>query len=120
VYELLKHLPPFPSGRTLNFNESNWPSSIRDYVRVHPTCRDEFPECKKKREQADIIFDDKDGDFTQYMIDMQYLDEARFKGAKPKYFIEVKSTLKGCKTKLYMSKGQYDRVSIPEYILKRH
>jgi hypothetical protein len=86
---------------------------------VHPACRDEFPECNKKREQADIIFDDKDGDFTEYLIDKLYLDEARFSGAKPKYFIEVKSTLKECKTKLYMSKSQYGLVGTSEF-MKRH
>ena len=88
-------------------------------MRVHPACRDEFPECKKKREQADIIFDDKDGDFTEYLIDKLYLDKARFRGAKPKYFIEVKSTLKECKTKFYMSKSQYGLVSTPE-LMKRY
>jgi hypothetical protein len=43
---------------------------------VHPGCEADFPEVEKpaKREQADIIFDDKDGDFTQYLIDKLYLE----------------------------------------------
>lgn len=88
-------------------------------MRVHPTCRVDFPECAKKREQADIIFDDKNGYFTEYLIDKLYLEEARFRGAKPKYFIEVKSTLKDCKTKFYMSKSQYTLVSISE-LMRRY
>ncbi|KAF4626332.1 hypothetical protein G7Y89_g11830 [Cudoniella acicularis] len=109
--------PPFPSGRKLNMNPRNWPSSIRDYVRVHPNCAADFPEVEKpvRRGQTDIIFDDEDGDFTQYLIDKLYLGPERYRGAKPKYFIEVKTMLKKCDTRFYMSKSQYGQVSLPEY-----
>lgn len=88
---------------------------------MHPGCKSDFPEVEKpaKREQADIIFDDKDGDFTQYLIDKLYLEPERHRRAKPiKYFIEVKTTLKKCDTKFYMSKSQYRRVSFPEHVFR--
>lgn len=87
---------------------------------MHPRCAATFPEVEKpaKREQADIIFDDVYGDFTQYLIDKLYLEPERHRGAKPKYFIEVKTTLQKCDTKFYMSKSQYRRVSFPEHVFQ--
>jgi hypothetical protein len=65
-----------------------------------------------KREEADIIYHDTSGVFTQFLLDKLYLTPSnRWKGARPVYYIEVKATPGECPAKFYMSKGQYQRVS---------
>jgi len=52
------------------------------------------------------------------LIDKRYLEPERYRGAKPEYFIEVKSTLKQCDTVFYMSKSQYGRVRFPRNVFQ--
>jgi len=66
----------------------------------------------KGSETADITYDDKKGEFTQLLIANGYLDGSIWAAAKPKYFLEVKTTTKECATKLFLSKSQYRRVSL--------
>jgi hypothetical protein len=58
---------------------------------------------------ADITYDDTEGEFTKLLIENEYLDEA-WLGAKPKYFLEVKTTTKECSRRFFVSKSQYERV----------
>jgi hypothetical protein len=86
---------------------------------VHPDCAAHIPPVEEpsKREEADIIYNDTTGVFTQFLLDKLYLKPSnRWKNATPIYYIEVKTTLKECPTKFYMSKSQYRRVSVLLYI----
>lgn len=65
----------------------------------------------KEPETADIVYDDKEGEFTQLLIAHDYLDDIIWATAKPTYFLEVKTTTKECVTKFFLSKSQYQRVS---------
>jgi hypothetical protein len=94
------------------FGRHNWESSIRHFVKVHEDYANLKPlKNPKKREEADIVFEDSAGKLTAILIDNGYLDSAVWKNAKPKYYIEVKTTRKECATKFFMSKSQYKRVS---------
>jgi hypothetical protein len=64
-----------------------------------------------EQETSDIVYDDYLGVFTTFLIDKGYLSEASWQGKTPKYYIEVKSTTEQCKTPLFMSRGQFKRVS---------
>jgi hypothetical protein len=61
------------------------------------------------REAADITYADSEGVFTALLIATGFLDDS-WTGAKPNYFLEVKSTTSQCETPFYVSKAQYDRV----------
>jgi hypothetical protein len=67
-------------------------------------------------ETADITYEDKEGELTQLLIANGYLDRSIWASAKPKYFLEVKTTTKECATRLFVSKSQYQRV----YLLSEH
>jgi hypothetical protein len=64
-------------------------------------------------ETADITYSDADGELTSYLIDQGYLKDCQ--GIRPKYYLEVKTTTKGCRTPFYMSKHQFARVSLPSF-----
>jgi hypothetical protein len=61
-------------------------------------------------ETADIIYKDTEGEFTQLLITNGYLDGSIWAHARPKYFLEVKTTTKECATRFFLSKSQYKRV----------
>ena len=61
-------------------------------------------------ETADIVYDDIRGGFTEILIENGYLPSGPWQYAHPKYYLEVKTTTKGCNTPFYMSKSQYKRV----------
>jgi hypothetical protein len=63
------------------------------------------------RETADITYDDTAGSLTAMLIDRGYLEREEWQDARPRYFIEVKSTTGPCATPFFMSKHQYRRVS---------
>jgi len=62
-------------------------------------------------ETADITYEDTGGAFTQFLIEQGYLDLKVWEKARPKYYLEVKTTTKDCDTRLFVSKAQYKRVS---------
>ena len=62
-------------------------------------------------ETSDIVYDDKEGVLTSILINRGYLADAPWRDRRPKYYIEVKTTTDACATPLFVSWGQYDRVS---------
>ena len=64
-----------------------------------------------KTETADIIYDDTMGEFTRILIDRGYLGADEWRDARPRYYLEVKSTAGPCGTPFYMSRSQYQLVS---------
>jgi hypothetical protein len=64
-------------------------------------------------ETADITYEDKKGDFTKLLVENGYLDDI-WRDAKPKYYLEVKTTTKQCATRFFVSKSQYQRVCVVE------
>jgi hypothetical protein len=62
-------------------------------------------------ETADITYDDTEGQFTQLLISSGYLDQATWADAKPKNFLEVKTTTREYSTRFFLSKSQYQTVS---------
>ncbi|ORY68490.1 uncharacterized protein BCR38DRAFT_521547 [Pseudomassariella vexata] len=104
VFELLSHLDPNLPG----FSRENWQSTIRRYVTVHPDYADMPPWIG--RETADITYHDIEGKLTDLLIDSGCLASVIWRGRRPKYFIEVKSTTMGSETPFFMSKSQYRRM----------
>ncbi|KAL8345646.1 hypothetical protein RB601_005608 [Gaeumannomyces tritici] len=101
VFELLSRLEPALSG----WGRGNWQSSIRKYVAEHQDYADMEP--WYGIETADITYADSEGDLTALLVDRGYLDGDLWRGARPRYLIEVKSTTGPCGVPFYMSKGQY-------------
>ncbi|KAF5970597.1 hypothetical protein FBULB1_9625 [Fusarium bulbicola] len=99
VFELLSYLD-LP-----NWNRSNWQSTIRSYVTIHPDYTD--LQAWRGRETADLVYVDAEGDLTNTLIGCGYLDHDEWHGARPKYYIEVKTTTGPCSTAFYMSGKQY-------------
>lgn len=88
----------------------NWQSTIRAYVRVHRQYAD-IERWLGTRETADIVYKDVTGAFTKVLVDYDYLDGTLWDGARPTYYLEVKTTTGPCKTPFFVSKSQYKRVS---------
>lgn len=101
VFELLSRLEPALSG----WGRGNWQSRIRKYVAKHQDYADMEP--WYGIETADITYADSEGDLTALLVDRGYLDGDLWRGARPSYLIEVKSTTGPCGVPFYMSKGQY-------------
>ncbi|KAF5570430.1 ATPase-like ATP-binding domain-containing protein [Fusarium phyllophilum] len=59
------------------------------------------------RETADIVYVDAEGHLTNTLIGCGYLDHDEWHGARPRYYIEVKTTTGPCSTAFYMSGKQY-------------
>lgn len=106
VFELLRRLDP----ALTDWSDLNWQSRIRGYVTIHPDYANMEP--WYGRETADITYDDNEGDFTTLLIDHGYLDAEEWRNTRPKYYIEVKTTTGPLRTPFYMSKHQYERVSV--------
>ncbi|KAL2866124.1 uncharacterized protein BJX67DRAFT_372785 [Aspergillus lucknowensis] len=103
VFETLSRITPSLPG----FSRDNWQSTIRKYVNIHEDYTDLEPWFG--RETADITYVDSEGVLTTFLIATGYLDDS-WVGAKPDYFLEVKSTTSECATPLYVSKARYDRM----------
>ncbi|KAF4494384.1 ATPase-like, ATP-binding domain [Fusarium agapanthi] len=99
VFELLSCL------KLPNWNRSNWQSTIRSYVTIHPDYTD--LQAWRGRETADLIYVDAEGHLTNTLIGCGYLGHDEWHGARPKYYIEVKTTTGPCSTAFYMSGKQY-------------
>ncbi|KAL2827786.1 hypothetical protein BDW59DRAFT_160094 [Aspergillus cavernicola] len=102
VFELLlTHALP-------GFTLANWRSTIRKKVSVHPEYHDLLP--WNGAETADIVYHDSNSALTTALIGMGYLSDARWHGANPTYYIEVKTTTGEWDNAFFMSKSQYRRV----------
>ncbi|KAE8325087.1 hypothetical protein BDV39DRAFT_207210 [Aspergillus sergii] len=89
-------------------NRTNWRSNIRKRVSVHPEYQDLTP--WNGAETADIIYHDINSALTNILIDAGSLSNAQWQGARPTYYIEVKTTTGELETSFFMSKGQYRRM----------
>ncbi|KAH3395487.1 hypothetical protein KXV81_002967 [Aspergillus fumigatus] len=89
-----------------HFGRDNWQSTIRNHVKLHDDYTDLEP--WNGRETADITYSDRQGILTALLINKGYLD-ATWAGARPDYFLEVKTTTSSWETPFYMSKYQYER-----------
>ena len=91
-----------------DFGPQNWKSRIRHLVSIDDKYRDLTP--WHGTETADIVYDDLDGELTEILIALGYLDSATWSGQAPRYYLEVKSTREACRTKFFMTKAQHKRV----------
>jgi hypothetical protein len=103
VFELLSKLG-LPG-----WSRENWQSTIRTYVRAHPQYSgiERWP----FRETADLVYNDEQGRLTEVLIDSGYLARDEWQQARPRYFLEVKTTTGECDMPFYMSGNQYRLVS---------
>jgi hypothetical protein len=62
-------------------------------------------------ETSDIVYADTTSQLTQILIRLGYL-ENEWRGAKPEYLIEVKTTTGDYSDRLFMSKNQYRMVCL--------
>jgi hypothetical protein len=62
------------------------------------------------KETADITYEDWSGVLTAILIEKGYLEEQVWGNARPKYFMEVKTTTGEYSDRLYMSSRQYQLV----------
>ncbi|KAF4468849.1 ATPase-like ATP-binding domain [Fusarium albosuccineum] len=98
VFELLSKL------ELPNWDRGNWQSTIRKYVTIHPDYLGMT--AWNRKETADLVYLDTAGSFTDTLIDCGCLGDEWY-GARPKYYIEVKTTTGPCGTPFYMSGNQY-------------
>lgn len=103
MFEILSRL----ETRLPGFGRGNWQSTIRRHVTIHEDYHDMEP--WKGAETADITYDDTAGELTKLLVENEYLEQI-WMGAKPKYYLEVKTTTKECGTRFFVSKSQYQRV----------
>ncbi|KAF5659023.1 hypothetical protein FHETE_9651 [Fusarium heterosporum] len=99
VFELLSCLG------MANWNRENWRSTIRSCVTAHPHYAN--MEAWRGSETADLVYVDVEGYLTNVLIGCGYLDHDEWHEARPKYYIEVKTTTGPCSTAFYMSGKQY-------------
>ncbi|QGI77141.1 unnamed protein product [Fusarium fujikuroi] len=99
VFELLSRL------NLPNWNRTNWQSTIRSYATIHPDYTN--LEAWRGRETADLVYVDTEGQLTNTLIGCGYLGHDEWHGARPRYYIEVKTTTGPCSTAFYMSGKQY-------------
>ncbi|ETS73697.1 hypothetical protein PFICI_14643 [Pestalotiopsis fici W106-1] len=104
VFELLSKMKSVLPG----FGRLNWLSTIRKYVRQHPSYSDLIP--WNGRETADIVYWDVSGTLTSELITLGYLDKKIWTSRRPSYYIEVKTTTGPHETPFYMSKSQFSRM----------
>ncbi|KAF4212811.1 hypothetical protein CNMCM5878_000675 [Aspergillus fumigatiaffinis] len=109
VFETLCRLSPSLPG----FCRDNWQSTIRKYVNLHEDYTDLEP--WNGRETADITYSDTEGTLTALLIDKGYLD-ATWTGARPHYFLEIKTTTSSWDTPFYMSRYQYERMQTMRHV----
>lgn len=65
------------------------------------------------RETSDIVYSDEQGVLTAWLIERGYLNQTRWIGKKPHYYIEVKTTTDQCATPFFVSSNQLERVRKP-------
>ena len=82
---------------------------MRKFCTVHPEYANMEPWTRS--ETSDITYSDNQSVLTEILIDQGYLARDEWAGAKPFYYIEVKTTTLSCETPFFMSKNQFQRVS---------
>lgn len=87
---------------------------MRKYVIAHPKYAD--MEEWRGSETSDITYSDVQSTLTKLLMEKGYLARENWEGKLPEYFIEVKTTTGSCETPFYMSKAQYQRVSLPHHM----
>ncbi|KAK4235362.1 hypothetical protein C8A03DRAFT_36794 [Achaetomium macrosporum] len=102
AFELLSGLDPALPA----WSRANWQSTIRKYTTIHPDYSDMEP--WERRETADIVYEDVESVLTEWLIDCGYLDRAHWQDARPRYYIEVKTTTGPSVTPFYMSRRQFE------------
>ncbi|KAI1799715.1 hypothetical protein F4811DRAFT_565353 [Daldinia bambusicola] len=103
VFELLSSMNPSLRG----FTRNNWTSTIRRYVTIHPEYED-MP-IWSGIETSDLEYEDIDGKLTSVLISKGHLNSG-WRGSRPKYYIEVKTTPGGRDTPFFMSDAQYHKM----------
>ncbi|KAI0112046.1 hypothetical protein GGR51DRAFT_53809 [Nemania sp. FL0031] len=106
VFKLLSWLEhPLP-----DFGRDNWQSTIRKFVTIHSMFADMEP--WSGCETADIVYRDQSGAFTELLLDSGHLQGGGrvWRGKRPKYMIEVKTTTRSLETPFYMSRRQFQRM----------
>lgn len=83
---------------------------MRKFITIHPDYSDMLP--WTGQETADIVYYDRKQELTRQLVNKGYLLERAWQDKKPVYMIEVKSTTGHSRTPFYMSKRQYQRVSL--------
>jgi hypothetical protein len=77
-------------------------------VQIHEDYHDLEPWTGK---DVDIIYYDKDGIFTGLLVGNGYLDSIWI-GAQPTYWLEVKTTTRECSAPFFLSRNEYQLVSV--------
>ncbi|KAI1467613.1 uncharacterized protein F4812DRAFT_471586 [Daldinia caldariorum] len=103
VFELLSSMSPSLRG----FNRANWKSTIRRYITVHPEYED-MP-IWSGIETSDLEYEDVDSRLTSVLISKGHLNSG-WRGSRPKYYIEVKTTPGDRDTPFFMSDAQYRKM----------
>lgn len=93
-----------------DFCITNWQSTIRDEVRIHPKYQDLTT--FHGRETSDIVYDDTSSALTEKLCQSHYLDKQIWTQETPRYYIEVKTTTEACQEAFYVSSAQFKRVSM--------
>ncbi|KAL4806048.1 hypothetical protein BDV18DRAFT_160118 [Aspergillus unguis] len=89
------------------FSRTNWRSTIRTRVSVHPDYYDLA--AWNGAETADIVYEDTSASLTSLLANAGLLG-GEMVGANPRYYIEVKTTTGECESAFYMSRAQYRRM----------
>lgn len=94
------------------WDRHNWQSRIRTYARAHP----DYASLEEwtRSETADLVYEDAEGILTRKLADWGYLEYQEWRDARPKYYLEVKTTTGPCETPFYASGKQYRLVSCTE------
>jgi hypothetical protein len=64
-----------------------------------------------RRETADIVYVDSQGDLTALLIEKGYMESGIWEAERPTYYLEVKTTMRDFSEQFYMSDYQYRLVS---------
>ncbi|KAM0421093.1 hypothetical protein ACHAPT_011164 [Fusarium lateritium] len=101
VFELLKNMSPGLPG----FSLENWGSPLWRYASAHP----DYAEMRNwgHMEISDLGYNDREGAFTELLINNGYLRRDVWENKTPRYYLQVKTTTGPCEAPFFMSKGQY-------------
>ncbi|KAI1655267.1 hypothetical protein F4813DRAFT_186285 [Daldinia decipiens] len=103
VYELLSSMDPALRG----FTRANWKSTIREFVTVHPDYAD--MSSWSGIETSDLEYKDDSSKLTAILISKGLLSSS-WRGSRPMYYIEVKTTPGGRDAPFFMSDTQYHKM----------
>lgn len=91
-----------------SFGYGDWRSKIRNEVIVHPKYANMRP--WTEGETSDLVYKDNDSSLTRFLIVGGYLEAGIWAGAKPEYYIEVKTTTGEWNNQFFMNRKQYTMV----------